>query len=167
MDEGDVKVWRVGAGPTVRSDAGRLVGRAAYAINDAERDFALIRLDRGVQANPQMCHFGGPTDLDDSHPDEPVMLEHYGQGGVVSDIAPGRTAVATDMRNEDVVIAAGVANFGDSGSGVTLEGRALGVLVAMVLPEVGNMYITRLIPQLAEAEEAIGTRLTLMTAPRL
>jgi hypothetical protein len=167
VETNEVASWPIGAGPEIRSDTGAVVGRGAYAINRGERDFALIRLDPGTKANPQMCHFGGPTGIDDSH-SAPATIEHYGQGIGVSIVTPGRTAIATDMRGEDSVTAVGVANFGDSGSGTTHDGRALGVLVALVVgTTAGNIHITRLIPQLAEAEEAIGTDLTLVTAPRL
>jgi SAM-dependent MidA family methyltransferase len=40
---------------------GNRIGEFAYAILQDPKDFALIRLDPGVAANPQMCHFGGPT----------------------------------------------------------------------------------------------------------
>lgn len=168
VENDKVASWPAGTGPEIRSDTGALVGRAAYAIDRGKRDFALIRLDPGAKAYPQMCHFGGPTGLDDSHPSGPVTIEHYGQGFGVSDIAPGRTAVATDMRREDTAVALGVGNFGDSGSGATHDGRAMGVIVALLIgaPD-GNMYITRLVPQLREAEVAIGADLTLVTAPRL
>ncbi len=164
----EVASWPIGAGPEIRSDAGALVGRGAYAINKENRDFALIRLDHSARANAQMCHFGGPTGLDDSHSSAPATLEHYGQGAGVSNVAPGRTAVAANTTGENAVIAMGVAIPGDSGSGVTRSGRALGVLVALVIGVTpGNIYITRLIPQLEEAEQAIGTDLTLVTAARL
>ena len=168
VETNEVASWPIGSGPEIRSDTGAIVGRGAYAINRAERDFALIRLDPGTKANAQMCHFGGPTGLDDSHSSAPAAVEHYGQGIGVSILTPGRTAIATDRRREDTVTAMGIANLGDSGSGVMHEGRALGVIVALVVgTTTGNIHITRLIPQLEEAEQAIGTDLTLVTARRM
>jgi len=166
-DEG-AATWSVGSGPVIRTGEGVAVGRGVYAIQDDDRDFSLIRLEPGVKASPQMCHFGGPTAIDDEHASGPVALEHYGQGVGVSTLTPGRTAVAVDTRGEDVVAALGVATYGDSGSGVTRGGRALGVLVALNFgTAAGNLLITRLAPQLAEAEREVGTELVLMTAPRL
>lgn len=162
------RTWRLGFGPLIRSDSGAVVGRAAYAVVGGEHDFSLIRLNRDVKASPQMCHFGGPTAIDDTYTEGPALLEHYGQGRTVSDVTPGRTAVTTDTRGADTVTAFGIGNFGDSGSGIMRDGRALGVIVALVIGEPrGNMLITRLLPQLEEAERALRTKLTLQTAPRL
>ena len=53
--------WAAGSGPEARDGAGNRIGEFAYAILQDPKDFALIRLDPGVAANAQMCHFGGPT----------------------------------------------------------------------------------------------------------
>jgi hypothetical protein len=161
-----VAVWPRGHGPAIRSDSGAVVGEGAYAIQRPPRDFALIRLNRGVKASAQMCHFGGPTGLEESF-DVPALLEHYGQGIGVSAVAPGRTAVTVDRGNADMFIAGGVGSNGDSGSGVMHEGRAIGVLVALTAPAPGDLYIGRVVPQLEDAERALRIKLTLQTAPRL
>lgn len=164
LDQSGFEVWPVGEGPVVQA-SGSAVGRGAYAKLKGERDFGLIRLDPGTKANPQMCHFGGPTGMDDELMNGPVVLEHYGNGLAVSELAPARTSVALNTRNPDTVSAIGLASFGDSGSGATRAGRALGVVVAIGVGS-GNVFLTRVAPQVAEAEQALGIRLTLQTASR-
>lgn len=159
--------WAPGTGPAIEVD-GRIVGHAAYGILKGDRDFGLIRLDSGVKASPQMCHFGGPTGVDTARVSGPVILEHYGNGVAVSALVPGRTSIALNTRDPDVVTAIGVAAFGDSGSGIMRAGRALGVVVAIGINSatIGDIFITRLPPQVARAERVLGTTLRLLTAPR-
>jgi hypothetical protein len=97
-----------------------------------------------------------------------VLIEHYGNGVGVSAIAPARTSLALNTRDPDVVTAIGLAALGDSGSGAMRAGKALGVLVAIGLSssEVGDIFITRLPPQIAQAQRVLGIRLALQTAPR-
>jgi hypothetical protein len=144
------------------------VGRAAYAIHKGSKDFGVIRLNRDTRASAQVCHFGGPTGLDTSRSATPVLIEHYGNGVGVSAIAPARTSLALNTRDPDVVTAIGLAALGDSGSGAMRAGKALGVLVAIGLSssEVGDIFITRLPPQIAQAQRVLGIRLALQTAPR-
>jgi hypothetical protein len=70
------EVYPRGAGPEARDAGGARIGEFAYAILADPKDFALIRLDKGVSANPQMCHFGGPTGINADQPalEEPVLL---------------------------------------------------------------------------------------------
>jgi hypothetical protein len=166
--DGREQKWSLGKGPVI-SAGGRTVGRGAYGILKGNRDFGLIRLDRNVKASAQMCHFGGPTGIDTARMTSPVLLEHYGNGVAISSVLPARTSIAMDTRDPDVVSALGVALFGDSGSGTTRGGRALGVLVSIGAGtgSLGNIFITRLAPQIALAQRALGTTLTLQTAPRL
>src|SRR5918995_2457545 len=70
--------WAPGAGPEARDASGNRIGEFAYAILQDPKDFALIRLDPSVQANPGMCHFGGPTATNDQPPGGLVVLNHYG-----------------------------------------------------------------------------------------
>jgi hypothetical protein len=79
-----------------------------------------------------------------------------------------------DPNRIDVI---GVATPGDSGSLVeTSSGGAVGVLVTTGLgfgvtsagtPDIGNVGITRFVPQLAHATEVTGVKYTLQTAPLL
>lgn len=173
IDDGE-RTWTFGAGPVARDAQGQRIGEFVYAILQDPRDFALIRLDPGVSASPQMCHFGGPTGQNDDLTGGSVVLHHFGQGLALGDTVPGRTAVAKSMPDPDHVFADGAAIFGDSGSGaISADGRAVGVLVTIGV-HVGGVFdngvvgLTRLKPQVARAQQALGiTGLTLQTAPLL
>jgi hypothetical protein len=167
------KLWPVGGGPQART-GGKRVGEFAYAVLEDPKDFALIRLDPGVEASPEMCHFGGPTGVFEGHSPDPTVLEYYGNGIGIGSVAPARSAVSVGVPNPDHVYAVGLALPGDSGSGViSSDGRAVGVLVTTGLHgfgfdengvDFGSMGITRIAPQLARASEALGVRLELVTA---
>ncbi len=176
---GDVgeESWASGAGPVARDGAGAAIGRFAYAILEDPKDFALIELDGGVAMSPQMCHFGGPTGLNDDRPADPVVLQHYGNGVALGTVLPARTGVALGMPDPDHVFAQTAAISGDSGSLViSADGRAVGVLVtvgvhsgSIGIPTVdaGVVGITRFAPQIARAEAVLGVELTLLTAPTI
>jgi hypothetical protein len=174
---GDVgeESWAPGQGPVARDADGNRIGEFAYAILEDPKDFALIRLDNGVQASPQMCHFGGPTGTNTDQPSSPVILNHFGNGIGIGSVLPARSAVALGMPDLDHVFAEGVAVPGDSGSGVISDdGRAVGVLVTVGVHtgsigtggiDAGDVGITRVPPQEARAEQVLGTTLNLQTAP--
>jgi hypothetical protein len=166
--------WAPGTGPEARDASGNRIGEFAYAILQDPKDFALIRLDPGVQANPGMCHFGGPTATNDQLPGGLVVLNHYGNGLGIGSVLPARSAVALGMPNPDHVFANGVALPGDSGSGViSSDGRAVGVLVTVGVHtgsigtggiDAGLIGITRITPQVNRAEQVLGADMTLQTA---
>lgn len=174
----DTLVWKKN-GPTARIDDGTTIGHAVFAwnYNAFTSDFALIKLAPDVKADPAMCHWGGPTGINDDIATEPTVLRQYGNGTGVSEVFPARSMVAPSLANEEVVGAVGVAIFGDSGSPVISEdGRAVGVQVTTgliwgsELPSTegltpGDVGIVRLGPQVAAAEKALGIDLELMTAP--
>lgn len=173
---GDVgeQSWARGGGPVATDADGNRIGEFAYAILQDPKDFALIRLDPGVAASPEMCHFGGPTGTNADLTTSPVVLEHFGNGVAIGSVLPARTHLALSMPDPDHVFANGAAAPGDSGSGViSADGRAVGVLVtvgvhagSLGLPtDAGFIGITRLAPQEARAEQVLGTTLTLQTAP--
>lgn len=177
VDVGE-ETWARGSGPVARDESGSRIGEFAYAILQDPKDFALIRLDDGVTAQPQMCHFGGPTGINADLTGDPVVLQHYGNGLAVGEALPARTSLAPTMPHPDHVFANGVAVFGDSGSAVVSDdGRAVGVLVTIgyfasgqVGPgtmESGTIGITRITPQVRRAEQALGVGLALRTAPQL
>ncbi len=169
--------WAPGAGPEARDGNDQRIGEFAYAVLQDPKDFSLIRLDPGVAASPQMCHFGGPTGINEDQPSTPTVLNHFGQGLGLGATVPARTAVATSMPDPDHVYADGAIIFGDSGSGIISDdGRAVGVIVTVGLHaasigtsgvDAGSMGITRLAPQVARAEQVLGIGLTLQTAPLL
>jgi hypothetical protein len=172
--EGTERSWDSG-GPVARDGDGRPIGRFEYAVLRGEKDFALIRLNRGARqrANPAMCHFGGPTGVDDTRPSGGVTLNHFGQGLVTGNTTPARTFFANGMRDRDHVFAAGAVAPGDSGGPVTRAGggRAVGLVVTVgahfggSLIDSGTVGITRLPPQEARAERVIDERLRVVRAP--
>jgi hypothetical protein len=176
---GDVgeESWAPGTGPVARDAAGNRIGEFSYAILQDPKDFALIRLDSGVNASAQMCHFGGPTGTNDDQPSSPVVLNHYGNGLGVGSVLPARSALALGMPDPDHVFAEGAVVPGDSGSGIISDdGRAVGVIVTTGIHsgsigtggiDAGTMGVTRITPQVNRAEQVLGTQLTLQTAPLL
>jgi len=169
--------WAPGSGPVARDGDGNRIGEFSYAILQDPKDFALIRLDPGVNASPQMCHFGGPNGTNDDRSSSATVLNHFGNGVGVGDVLPARSALAIGMPNPDHVYAQGAVVPGDSGSGIiSSDGRAVGVIVTTGLHtnaigtsgvDAGTMGITRLTPQVNRAEQVLGTDLTLQTAPLL
>ncbi len=164
------QTWAVGTGPIARDAAGNKIGEFAYGIYRDTHDFALIRLDGGVQFNPAMCHFGGPTGINAERTGAGELLHYYGNAMAISTLAPARSAIATDMSDPNVVSALGVAVFGDSGAGVIdSDGRAVGLIAgAEFLPRQRPISIPRIAPQIALAEKALGLKigsLRLVTAP--
>lgn len=171
------RLYRTGSGPVVKDAGGKRIGEFAYAVLADPKDFALIRLDDGVAANPQMCHFGGPTGINSERPpsSEVVTLRQYGQGLLISSVSPARTLYANGMPSSDHVYANGVVLPGDSGSGVISDdGRAVGVAVTVGANtgplgtlDNGTVGITRFQPQLDRAEQVLGQDLEIVTASRL
>jgi outer membrane protein assembly factor BamB len=144
---------------------GMPVGKVAYASLGPEHDFALIRLNHGVPATPDMMHFGGPTGLYTDRSTMPVVVHHYGHGVGTGAQTPARSGVAPNTFNARVVHAFATGTFGDSGSGVIDDaGRAVGLLVTLGAGVTGNNGIERLDYELPFAESALGTALTLQTA---
>ncbi len=177
LDSFGEESWQRGQGAEAEDGDGRRIGEVAFAVLSDTRDFALIRLDSDVPASPSMCHWGGPTGLNEDLNSQTTVLRHFGQGMVLASAAPARTAVAAfGMPRPGDVFATGTAIFGDSGSGaISDDGRAVGVLVSIgVLVgspgpnsiEAGVIRIKRLAPQLARAEEVLNLDLRLLTAPR-
>jgi hypothetical protein len=176
---GDVgeMAWAPGTGPAARDGGGNRIGEFAYAILQDPKDFSLIRLDPQVQANAGMCHFGGPTAVNNDQPGllQPVVLNWFGNGVGVGAVVPARSALAAGMPNPDHVFAQGVAVPGDSGSGViSSDGRAVGVLVTVGVHtaslgfgglDAGTIGMTRLTPQVERAKAVLGVNLDLQLAP--
>jgi hypothetical protein len=164
------KSWKYGKGPYAKDADGKVFGYFVYAILQDPKDFALIRIARGVASSPSMCVFGGPTGINTSAAG-PVVLHHFGNGTGIGDVLPGRTEVAQDMTSPDHVFANGVITPGDSGSGaIDDSGRAVGVIVTLgahtgdALTDAGVIGITRLAPQLARAAKILRLKLKLLTA---
>lgn len=171
-----------GEGPEARDGDGSRIGEFAYAIQEQPKDFALIRLDPTVDAGAQVPLFGGPTGVNDELTSglSPTVLNNFGNSlGIGGPLANGKSFLALGMPDPDVVAATGVALPGDSGGPVLDEqGRAVGVLVnvgpqlsdallSLESLDVGLIGITRLTPQVEQAERVMSVDLTLETAPQL
>lgn len=170
---GEEKLWLRDDGPVVKNDEDRDVGRFVYAVKDNAKfiDFGLIRLARGIKGNPQMCAWGGPTRLLTEARPGLTELRHHGQGLVMRDVAPTRTAVARSLPHEPYTFVHGAASLGDSGSSViTADGAAMGQIVqigvAPLAPD-GGVGVVRLEHALRAATQRTGIRFTLRTAPLL
>ena len=186
------RVWAWGSGPVAEDSDGHRIGEFAYSVTHTTKDFALIRLDPGVEASPEMCHFGAPHGVSTTDTDSAVVLHYYGNGVGIDAVAPARSAVALGTPDPDHIYATGLALPGDSGAGVmTVDGLAIGVLVTTGFHgigfeprdpddtpypspktpqadehgvDAGSIGITRLAPQLARASEKLSVSLELVTA---
>ena len=169
--------WAPGTGPVAKDGDGRRIGEFAYAVLQDPKDFALIRLDSDVAANPQMCHFGGPTGTNSDLDSSLTVMHHFGQGLLVGETVPARSATAVGTPDPDHVYAQGAVVPGDSGSGIiSSDGRAVGVIVTTGLHlgsfgtsgvDAGTTGITRIAPQAARAGQVLGASLDLQEAPTL
>ena len=171
--EEDELLWAAGQGPAVRNDRGRTVGHFVYAVEDSSRgvDFALIRLASGIRGNPQMCGWGGPTRLLAEERNQPTELHQHGQGLVLGDSIPSRTAVVKALPREPYTIVQGPFAPGDSGSAmITADGAAMGLVAELTVdgsvPAAGA-GIVRLEHAMAAAAKRLRVGLKLRTAPLL
>lgn len=173
-DSAGEKTWPKGQGPAATKPDGKRFGEFAYAVLQDPKDFALIRLDPGVEASPEMCNYGGPTGINDDISGDPTVLQYWGNGVGIGTALPARSAVAMGLPDANHVYAAGVALPGDSGSAVISEdGRAVGVLVTVGIHgfgidenggiDFGTVGITRIVPQMKRAAEALGIQLSMVT----
>lgn len=193
MEDGEI-AWKRGEGAPVYDRDKRRIGEFAYAVFEggevaADFDFALIRLDPGVNASPEVCHFGGPTAINsDIVPiTTPVMLHYYGTtwgGGHLPPLGssepadgqwllPARTGLANGLPDTQRAYFYGHAFIGDSGAPVLSEDRrAVGIVSGLAEAEsteestvhVGVQNATRLGPALDRAGRFLGRKLTLVTA---
>jgi hypothetical protein len=170
-DEEEV-TFPAGTGPPARDASGALIGTFVYAVEQEDRDFGLIRLQPEVPAEAQVCHFGGPTGTaEETNLATLGRLVQYGQGRLFGEVVPARSEVVV-ASNDDLVLSAGAAAPGDSGSPLlTADGRAVGVVVGTgpaVLGVIGTglVFSTRLGPQLRRATELTGVGYELQTAQR-
>jgi hypothetical protein len=164
-------VYRPGEGPQARDADGHQFGEFAYGALDEISDFALIRLDPGVVASPEICRFGGPTGLDAGPIPGLTPLHHVGRGSLTGSLVPARTQLAVEGGDIRVLTGLGVASPGDSGSPVVgLDGRAVGVLVAtgpaLPLAPTGLLvFSVRIAPEMGRASAAMAVAFDLVTAP--
>ncbi len=168
------KTWLSGIGPVALDSRGKKIGNFVFAIENDAYDFALIRLT--VKANPQMCHFGGPTGKNDSKTTGAVVLHLFGNGIGLGDVLPARSGVTSGTPERDWVAAILPIINGDSGGPVTSDdGKAVGWVVATgygfdlgkVPPHAGFAIIERISSNLAQAASALHTSFSLVTAKKV
>ncbi|HVM08842.1 MAG TPA: hypothetical protein VM345_10280 [Acidimicrobiales bacterium] len=156
---------------------GSRIGRVVYAAQSdptlapapglpAYMDFGLIELDRGVVVDPAVCHFGGPTALRVEPLSSSEQVHVYGAGNLTgfnretgASLVPARTGVGSSALHDDVVTGTYALSQNDSGGPIIdSSGRA----VASVT---GPHYQSRIVVGLTRAEQVLGMRFTLETAP--
>jgi hypothetical protein len=182
--EGTEQVWRPGEGQVVNDNRGRRIGEFAYAVADGRHgvylDFGLVRLDPGVDASPEVCHFGGPTGVNrDIVPaSKLVELPYYGAGVAVGYVPgakqwtlPARTGFAQGLVGSRRVLFDGPAFEGDSGGPVlSSDGRAVGLISdvgdAGTDDGAGLTKAVRIGPQIDQAERALQRKLRLWVGRR-
>lgn len=147
-------------------------GRFVFAVVDPTKrlDFALIRLDSGLDYSPAMCHFGGPTGMNFDVTSDPETVRYYGNGVGWGSSIPARTGIAErGFYDSTFFYATGLGNFGDSGAPVVDgDGRAVGVITGLGPvddvggPEdVGEVAVFRIAHQVAFAEKHLRIDLTI------
>ena len=166
------KSWGYNHGPKAFDAAGDKIGEFIYGVVDyggsivgPYRDFGLIRLDGDAESRAAVCHFGGPTAVNNDLVEDPQPIHHYGQGLGIGETVPARTSLAR-LNDPDVAGGTGVINYGDSGSpAITDDGRAVGLIVQFIEETgPGTFGVTRLRPQVLRAEKVLDVNLTLLTA---
>lgn len=173
-DAGGTRTWRPGTGMKVFDGAGRRIGETAFwALETLGRfDFALIRLDRRVQADPEICQFGGPTRIYAGHETQPALVNFFSNQSHVGAVLPGRTLLAAfGFPDRHMVATVGIAAPGDSGAPVVLpDRRAVGLVSSSGVgwtdpPDfmAGNVLVMRLLPQVRVAERELRIDLRLLT----
>lgn len=184
FQRGTETVWASGTGPIAYDLHEQRIGEFVYAVYSgasgvADLDFALIRLDKGVEASPEVCHFGGPTGINgETVPlGTPVLLHYYGNtiaGGFVPNPVgrwglPARTGLSNGLPSQSRVYFNGHVSVFDSGGPIiTSDGRA--VALVSQAGDTGEDGYTglagspRIGPQIERAESMLGGRLHLVTA---
>lgn len=168
LPAGGEVVWPASRAPRALDAEGRGIGVFAYAIDEAPRDFALIRLDEDVEADPEMCFFGGPERIYSEPNTDPFVIHHFGQGAGFGSVPgtdvsplPARSGMGTDAGGRWRLFVNGVAAPGDSGSPVINDqGKAVGVLIGIGR---GDLHVSRLTTHLVRAERLLGIDLKLRT----
>jgi hypothetical protein len=169
------KMWPAGSGPQAFDALGKPIGRFVYALHmdtPAFQTFGLVRLEKTVKPNAQVCHFGGPTGGYTGTDAVPQTVEYFGNGFPIDAVATARTALTTGAADEDTVWAQGLfspVDTGDTGAPFLVGGQALGYWDGGIGGGTGGagFAIARLGPRLTPVQKALKLKLVLQTARRL
>lgn len=170
--------WARGKGPAALDGRnGARIGEFAFRTStDDGLGVSLIRLDRWITFDPQVCHYGGPTGITGEIATAPVPVVMVGpEGDVVGEAGsvarPGLAHNGLDDSRSVLVLGQSMV---ESGMPVmTEDGEVVGLAEWYTIRAGGpalfavGIAVTRPIVWLAEAQRALRTRLTLLTAPLL
>lgn len=168
------RVWPGKSGPLAYDARGKSIGRFVYAVHTDTPEytsFGLVKLDKGVKFNPQLCHFGGPTGLDTTVDLAPRMGGYYGNGFPIDQVFPARTAVLGGT-NEDNALSQGLFNLvdpGDYGAPFVTDGKAFGYWDGGIGAGTGGIgfVVSRIGPWIGRSQGVLKLNLTLQTAKAL
>lgn len=165
-------------GAAVLDRGGHLVGTLAFAAYDHDRgvDIALIRVAAGRRTDPAVRGWGGPTGLlTGTAPAGAVRFSGSSAAGLAGQ---GRSSTTPGIDRSPAFRLGPEPVPGDSGSPVLLpDGRLAGEFIGYLNGSgdadgedssgwvAGPTYAFRLDRQIGLAARALGTRLTLLTAP--
>jgi hypothetical protein len=139
-------------------------------------DPSLIRVDGTDEIGDAVCHFGGPTAVDDRIIPPSEVVEHHRFGAAVLGgrlghpipvdrwVLPARSGVSIGMPSARTVSIVGYASFGDSGAPVLSEGgRAVGWVsgppqLADELSQGSSFVVSRITPAIARAGRCSASR---------
>ncbi|HVF20589.1 MAG TPA: hypothetical protein VNA14_10140 [Mycobacteriales bacterium] len=183
--EEKITTWPAGRGPAAADGRqGNRIGEFAFRIAVGELQLALIRLDRAVPVNPQVCQYGGPIGIESAVTDDPTTLVMVGpQGGFATwDLSPYIKTEGSVLRpglahnglhDKDVIIVTGETTAEEGMPVLTSDGKAVGIASSYSSDSNGpaginvGIAVTRPAKPIAVAEKLLRTKLTMLTAPLL
>ena len=183
--EENVTAWPAGRGhEALDGHRGQRIGEFAFRIAVGDLKLALIRLDRSVPVNPQVCQYGGPIGVETAVTDEPTTLVMVGpEGGMATwDASPFIATEGSVMRpglannglyDNGVILVSGETMNEEGMPVLTSDGKAVGIAASYVANQTGpgginfGIAITRPAKPIAVAEKMLRTKLTMLTAPLL
>lgn len=179
-----VTTWAPGKGPAALDGrSGQRIGEWAFRYDKAGVTMSLVRLDRGVAFDPQVCHYGGPTGLNTDVSTAPEQVVMVGpQGGTTSyEFGPVSTAGSVlrpgfadaGLYHRDRVLVTGQMMIESGMPVLTTDGRAVGTAEwygveerPVTVMQIGLVVNRPTLPMFM-AGKALRTSFTMLTAPLL
>ncbi len=182
--EAAVTTWTFGKGPiALDGRSGKRIGEWVFRFSASSGGLSMVRLYPGIQANPQICQYGGPTGLNTAVSEDPTTLVMVGdQGGFLSyDLRPYADVQSSLMRpgvaaeglydpNLVLVAAENVVEYGMPV--VTDDGLLVGISDYYGSEQRGSvvgistgMVVVRPTKPMTVAAKVLRTTFTLLTAP--